>query len=385
MTLKQRIMSIGLSTVLLSQMSTVSIFAQEKPTLTGQKTFETKEEANSFVQELKNYNIELNKNKSDGLRYTLYLTGPTPLTTSKWMEKETLELESEIFKTQQEAQIKKDSYTNSDERTYNLTITKQEGDKGSQNTTTCYSLEDADNNLELVKNYLIEQGIDEETIQSELIKGTEIQTTEPYFKVEDIELDENNEYTIKKESPVVVITLDGKTYIWTIGELAPEIKNSILEKYNLREDNIVFIYDYNDEESNEEQQNIASLLASLPFKIEVIKEENQPDKVKVSLTPAENLDGEEELDIDLQYAYSTVEKEVDTYMYNVTYSIPVYVLSGTYTNFEKVNSTTYTVKWEYKSTKSTEVQTGIVSNYSVYIVLAAIALVGMFVVLRKRK
>lgn len=381
MTLKQKLISIGLSTALLSQMSTVSIFAQEKPTLTGQKTFETKEEANSFVQELKNYNIELNKNKSDGLRYTLYLTGPTPLTTSKWTEKETLELESEIYKTQQEAQIKKDSYTNSDERTYNLTITKQEGDKGSQNTTTCYSLEDADNNLEFVKNYLIEQGIDEETIQSELIKGTEIQTTEPYFKVEDIELDENNEYTIEKEKPVVVITYGEKTYIWTEIELQEDRQNGIISTYEMDEEKVEFIYDRENEESNEEQQNIASL----PFTIEVIKEDNQPDKVKVTLTPIDNPDREEELDIDLKYAYSTVEKEVDTYMYNVTYSIPVYVLSGTYTNFEKVNSTTYTVKWEYKSTKSTEVQTGIVSNYSVYIVLAAIALVGMFVVLRKRK
>ncbi|MGN1276539.1 MAG: hypothetical protein ACI4UK_06090, partial [Floccifex sp.] len=382
---KQRIMSIGLSTVLLSQISAVSIFAQEKPTLTGQKTFETKEEANSFVQELKNYNIDLNKNKSDGLRYTLYLTGPTPLTTSKWMEKETLELESEVFKTQQEAQIKKDSYTNSDERTYNLTINKQEGDKGSKSTTTCYSLEDANNNLVLVKNYLIEQGIDEKTIQSELVKGTEIQTTEPYFKVEDIEFnEEEKEYTILENNPVVVITYGEKTYIWTEIKLQEDIQTGIISTYEMDE-NVEFIYDKEDEESNGEQQNIASLLASLPFTIEVIKEDNPPDKVKVTLTPIENLDGEEELDINLKYAYSIDEKEVDTYMYNVTYSIPVYVLSGTYTNFEKVNSTTYTVKWEYKSTKSTEVQTGIVSNYSVYIVLAAIALVGMFVVLRKRK
>lgn len=377
MTLKQRIIAIGLSTVLLSQMSTVSIFAQEKPTLTGQKTFETKEEANSFVQELKNYNIELNKNKSDGLRYTLYLTGPTPLTTSKWMEKETLELESEVFKTQQEAQIKKDSYTNSDERTYNLTITKQEGDKGSRNTTISDSEENAKKELDALKESLIDNGVNPETIESTLIKETK--ESVEYFKVEDIDLENENVFIIKKENPVIVITYGEKTYIWTEIELQEDRQNGIISTYEMDEEKVEFIYD-RDNEGSEVPDDLEKDKSALPFKIEVIDEtDDQAKHVEITFNEFDENTG-------LKYAYLVQEeKEVDTYMYNVTYSIPVYVLSGTYTNFEKVNSTTYTVKWEYKSTKSTEVQTGIVSNYSVYIVLAAIALVGMFVVLRKRK
>ena len=53
--------------------------------------------------------------------------------------------------------------------------------------------------------------------------------------------------------------------------------------------------------------------------------------------------------------------------------------------YRKDTLTSYIVKWEYTSKKSTYVQTGIVSNVKFDVMLSIVSLLGMTYILKKKK
>ena len=53
--------------------------------------------------------------------------------------------------------------------------------------------------------------------------------------------------------------------------------------------------------------------------------------------------------------------------------------------YRKDTLTSYIVKWEYTSKKSTDVQTGIVSNVKFDVMLSIVSLLGMAYILKKKK
>ena len=84
--------------------------------------------------------------------------------------------------------------------------------------------------------------------------------------------------------------------------------------------------------------------------------------------------------------YKTIETSSKTlYSYEIQYALPTYVLKGNVKTYRKDTLTSYIVKWEYTSKKSTDVQTGIVSNVKFDVMLSIVSLLGMTYILKKKK
>ena len=232
----KRIGALAISFILLMPILTISTNANESIEMKGEKSFTTEKEAIDYIETLKKYNIELNQNKEDKLRYVLNVTGPSKVTKeNEWVLDSTEEFTEQEFSTLDEANRAKDSYVSTEEMVYELYVEKQNSkEMGTQPTTQHETKEEASAEVDLIKKYLIQQGYDPSTfVVSDCMERTvenTVSTTEELIysgKVENNSPSNDVPFTkdvvTQGKLPVLVIKQATYAILWT-----PEPINSTL-------------------------------------------------------------------------------------------------------------------------------------------------------------
>ena len=383
----KRIGALAISFILLMPILTVSTNANESIEMKGEKSFTTEKEAIDYIETLKKYNIELNQNKEDKLRYVLNVTGPSKVTKeNEWVLDSTEEFTEQEFSTLDDANQAKDSYVSTEEKVYDLYIEKQNSkEMGTQSTTLHETKEEASAEVELIKKYLIQQGFDPSTFEvsdcmEQTVENT-VSTAEELIysgKVESNGSKEeafNVEVVAQGKLPVLVIKQSTYAILWTPNSINstlfeklktffinndPSLSNSVKEWYQISG------YGNHDLRDDEKQFGIYTFV--------------QTANGVQFICPADKISH-------LSYGtYKTIETTSKTlYFYEIQYALPTYVLKGNVKTYRKDTLTSYIVKWEYTSKKSTDVQTGIVSNVKFDVMLSIVSLLGMTYILKKKK
>ena len=384
----KRIGALAISFILLMPILTISTNANESIEMKGEKSFTTEKEAIDYIETLKKYNIELNQNKEDKLRYVLNVTGPSKVTKeNEWVLDSTEEFTEQEFNTLDEANQAKDSYVSTEEMVYDLYIEKQNSkEMGTQPTTLHETKEEASAEVDLIKKYLIQQGYDPSTfVVSDCMEQTveSIESTTEEFvytgKVESNGSKEeafNVEVVAQGKLPVLVIKQSTYAILWTPNSINstlfeklktlfinndPSLSNSVKEWYQISG------YGDHDLRDDEKQFGIYTFV--------------QTANGVQFICPADKIS---------HLSYGTY-KNIETtssktlYSYEIQYALPTYVLKGNVKTYRKDTLTSYIVKWEYTSKKRTDVQTGIVSNVKFDVMLSIVSLLGMTYILKKKK
>lgn len=384
----KRIGALAISFILLMPILTISTNANESIEMKGEKSFTTEKEAIDYIETLKKYNIELNQNKEDKLRYVLNVTGPSKVTKeNEWVLDSTKEFTEQVFNTLDEANQAKDSYVSTEEKVYDLYIEKQNSkEMGTQSTTLHETKEDALAEVELIKQDLIQQGFDPSTfVVSDCMEQTvenTVSTTEELIYSGKVESNGSKEVAFnvnvvaQEKLPVLVIKQSTYAILWTPEPINstlfeklktffknndPSLSNSVNEWYQISG------YGNHDLRDDEKQFGIYTFV--------------QTANGVQFICPADKIS---------HLSYGTY-KNIETtssktlYSYEIQYALPTYVLKGNVKTYRKDTLTSYIVKWEYTSKKSTDVQTGIVSNVKFDVMLSIVSLLGMTYILKKKK
>lgn len=383
----KRIGALAISFILLMPILTISTNANESIEMKGEKSFTSIKEAIDYIETLKKYNIELNQNKEDKLRYVLNVTGPSKVTKeNEWVLDSTEEFTEQEFSTLDDANQAKDSYISTEEKVYDLYIEKQNSkEMGTQSTTLHETKEEASAEVALIKKYLIQQGYDPSTFvvsncMEQTVESIESTTEELIYsgKVESNGSKEeafNVEVVAQEKLPVLVIKQSTYAILWTPNSINstlfeklktlfinndPSLSNSVKEWYQISG------YGNHDLRDDEKQFGIYTFV--------------QTANGVQFICPADKISH-------LSYGtYKTIETTSKTlYFYEIQYALPTYVLKGNVKTYRKDTLTSYIVKWEYTSKKSTDVQTGIVSNVKFDVMLSIVSLLGMTYILKKKK
>ena len=383
----KRIGALAISFILLMPILTVSTNANESIEMKGEKSFTTEKEAIDYIETLKKYNIELNQNKEDKLRYVLNVTGPSKVTKeNEWVLDSTEEFTEQEFSTLDDANQAKDSYISTEEKVYDLYIEKQNSkEMGTQSTTLHETKEEASAEVELIKKYLIQQGYDPSTFKvsdcmEQTVESIE-STTEEFVYTGNVKSSGSPEegFSVEVDAqgklPVLVIKQYTYAILWTPEPINstlfeklktffknndPSLSNSVKEWYQISG------YGNHDLRDDEKQFDIYTFV--------------QTANGVQFICPADRISH-------LSYGtYKTIETSSKTlYSYEIQYALPTYVLKGNVKTYRKDTLTSYIVKWEYTSKKSTDVQTGIVSNVKFDVMLSIVSLLGMTYILKKKK
>ena len=383
----KRIGALAISFILLMPILTVSTNANESIEMKGEKSFTTEKEAIDYIETLKKYNIELNQNKEDKLRYVLNVTGPSKVTKeNEWVLDSTEEFTEQEFSTLDDANQAKDSYVSTEEKVYDLYIEKQNSkEMGTQSTTLHETKEEASAEVELIKKYLIQQGYDPSTFKvsdcmEQTVESIE-STTEEFVYTGNVKSSGSPEegFSVEVDAqgklPVLVIKQSTYAILWTPEPINstlfeklktffknndPSLSNSVKEWYQISG------YGNHDLRDDEKQFDIYTFV--------------QTANGVQFICPADRISH-------LSYGtYKTIETSSKTlYSYEIQYALPTYVLKGNVKTYRKDTLTSYIVKWEYTSKKSTDVQTGIVSNVKFDVMLSIVSLLGMTYILKKKK
>ena len=383
----KRIGALAISFILLMPILTVSTNANESIEMKGEKSFTTEKEAIDYIETLKKYNIELNQNKEDKLRYVLNVTGPSKVTKeNEWVLDSTEEFTEQEFSTLDDANQAKDSYVSTEEKVYDLYIEKQNSkEMGTQSTTLHETKEEASAEVELIKKYLIQQGYDPSTFKvsdcmEQTVESIE-STTEEFVYTGNVKSSGSPEegFSVEVDAqgklPVLVIKQSTYAILWTPEPINstlfeklktffknndPSLSNSVKEWYQISG------YGNHDLRDDEKQFGIYTFV--------------QTANGVQFICPADKISH-------LSYGtYKTIETTSKTlYFYEIQYALPTYVLKGNVKTYRKDTLTSYIVKWEYTSKKSTDVQTGIVSNVKFDVMLSIVSLLGMTYILKKKK
>lgn len=384
----KRIGALAISFILLMPILTISTNANESIEMKGEKSFTTEKEAIDYIETLKKYNIELNQNKEDKLRYVLNVTGPSKVTKeNEWILDSTEEFTEQEFSTLDDANQAKDSYISTEEKVYDLYIEKQNSkEMGTQSTTLHETKEEASAEVALIKKYLIQQGYDPSTFvvsdcMEQTVESIESTTEELIYsgKIESSESKEvafNVNVVAQGKLPVLVIKQSTYAILWTPESINstlfeklktlfinndPSLSNSVKEWYKISG------YGDHDLRDDEKQFGIYTFV--------------QTANGVQFICPADKIS---------HLSYGTY-KNIETtssktlYSYEIQYALPTYVLKGNVKTYRKDTLTSYIVKWEYTSKKSTDVQTGIVSNVKFDVMLSIVSLLGMTYILKKKK
>ncbi len=384
----KRIGALAISFILLMPILTISTNANESIEMKGEKSFTTEKEAIDYIETLKKYNIELNQNKEDKLRYVLNVTGPSKVTKeNEWILDSTEEFTEQEFSTLDDANQAKDSYISTEEKVYDLYIEKQNSkEMGTQSTTLHETKEEASAEVELIKKYLIQQGYDPSTFvvsdcMEQTVESIESTTEELIYsgKIESSgskEVAFNVNVVAQGKLPVLVIKQSTYAILWTPESINstlfeklktffinndPSLSNSVKEWYQISG------YGNHDLRDDEKQFGIYTFV--------------QTANGVQFICPADKIS---------HLSYGTY-KNIETtssktlYSYEIQYALPNYVLKGNVKTYRKDTLTSYIVKWEYTSKKSTDVQTGIVSNVKFDVMLSIVSLLGMTYILKKKK
>ena len=384
----KRIGALAISFILLMPILTVSTNANESIEMKGEKSFTTEKEAIDYIETLKKYNIELNQNKEDKLRYVLNVTGPSKVTKeNEWVLDSTEEFTEQEFSTLDDANQAKDSYVSTEEKVYDLYIEKQNSkEMGTQSTTLHETKEEASAEVELIKKYLIQQGYDPSTFKvsdcmEQTVESIE-STTEEFVYTGNVKSSGSPEegFSVEVDAqgklPVLVIKQSTYAILWTPEPINstlfeklktffknndPSLSNSVKEWYQISG------YGDHDLRDDEKQFGIYTFV--------------QTANGVQFICPADKIS---------HLSYGTY-KNIETtssktlYSYEIQYALPTYVLKGNVKTYRKDTLTSYIVKWEYTSKKSTDVQTGIVSNVKFDVMLSIVSLLGMTYILKKKK
>ena len=384
----KRIGALAISFILLMPILTISTNANESIEMKGEKSFTTEKEAIDYIETLKKYNIELNQNKEDKLRYVLNVTGPSKVTKeNEWVLDSTEEFTEQEFNTLDEANQAKDSYVSTEEMVYDLYIEKQNSkEMGTQSTTLHETKEEASAEVDLIKKYLIQQGYDPSTFvvsncMEQTVESVE-STTEEFVYTGKVESNGSKEVAFnvnvvaQGKLPVLVIKQSTYAILWTPNSINstlfeklktffinndPSLSNSVKEWYQISG------YGDHDLRDDEKQFGIYTFV--------------QTANGVQFICPADKIS---------HLSYGTY-KNIETtssktlYSYEIQYALPTYVLKGNVKTYRKDTLTSYIVKWEYTSKKSTDVQTGIVSNVKFDVMLSIVSLLGMAYILKKKK
>ena len=383
----KRIGALAISFILLMPILTISTNANESIEMKGEKSFTTEKEAIDYIETLKKYNIELNQNKEDKLRYVLNVTGPSKVTKeNEWVLDSTEEFTEQEFSTLDDANQAKDSYVSTEEKVYDLYIEKQNSkEMGTQSTTLHETKEEASAEVDLIKKYLIQQGYDPSTFvvsncMEQTVENT-VSTTEELIYSGKVESNGSKEVAFnvnvvaQGKLPVLVIKQSTYVILWTPNSINstlfenlksffinndPSLSNSVKEWYQISG------YGNHDLRDDEKQFGIYTFV--------------QTANGVQFICPADKISH-------LSYGtYKTIETSSKTlYSYEIQYALPTYVLKGNVKTYRKDTLTSYIVKWEYTSKKSTDVQTGIVSNVKFDVMLSIVSLLGMTYILKKKK
>ena len=383
----KRIGALAISFILLMPILTISTNANESIEMKGEKSFTTEKEAIDYIETLKKYNIELNQNKEDKLRYVLNVTGPSKVTKeNEWVLDSTEEFTEQEFSTLDDANQAKDSYISTEEKVYDLYIEKQNSkEMGTQPTTLHETKEEASAEVDLIKKYLIQQGYDPSTFvvsdcMEQTVESIE-STTEEFVYTGKVESNGSKEegFSVEVDAqgklPVLVIKQSTYAILWTPNSINstlfeklktlfinndPSLSNSVKEWYQISG------YGNHDLRDDEKQFDIYTFV--------------QTANGVQFICPADRISH-------LSYGtYKTIETSSKTlYSYEIQYALPTYVLKGNVKTYRKDTLTSYIVKWEYTSKKSTDVQTGIVSNVKFDVMLSIVSLLGMTYILKKKK
>ena len=384
----KRIGALAISFILLMPILTISTNANESIEMKGEKSFTTEKEAIDYIETLKKYNIELNQNKEDKLRYVLNVTGPSKVTKeNEWVLDSTEEFTEQEFNTLDEANQAKDSYVSTEEMVYDLYIEKQNSkEMGTQPTTLHETKEEASAEVDLIKKYLIQQGYDPSTFvvsdcMEQTVESIE-STTEEFVYTGNVKSSGSPEegFSVEVDAqgklPVLVIKQSTYAILWTPNSINstlfeklktffinndPSLSNSVKEWYQISG------YGNHDLRDDEKQFGIYTFV--------------QTANGVQFICPADKIS---------HLSYGTY-KNIETtssktlYSYEIQYALPTYVLKGNVKTYRKDTLTSYIVKWEYTSKKSTDVQTGIVSNVKFDVMLSIVSLLGMTYILKKKK
>ena len=383
----KRIGALAISFILLMPILTISTNANESIEMKGEKSFTTEKEAIDYIETLKKYNIELNQNKEDKLRYVLNVTGPSKVTKeNEWVLDSTEEFTEQEFNTLDDANQAKDSYISTEEKVYDLYIEKQNSkEMGTQPTTLHETKEEASAEVDLIKKYLIQQGYDPSTFKvsdcmEQTVESIE-STTEEFVYTGNVKSSGSPEegFSVEVDAqgklPVLVIKQSTYAILWTPEPINstlfeklktffknndPSLSNSVKEWYQISG------YGNHDLRDDEKQFDIYTFV--------------QTANGVQFICPADRISH-------LSYGtYKTIETSSKTlYSYEIQYALPTYVLKGNVKTYRKDTLTSYIVKWEYTSKKSTDVQTGIVSNVKFDVMLSIVSLLGMTYILKKKK
>lgn len=381
----KRIGALAISFILLMPILTISTNANESIEMKGEKSFTTEKEAIDYIETLKKYNIELNQNKEDKLRYVLNVTGPSKVTKeNEWILDSTEEFTEQEFSTLDDANQAKDSYISTEEKVYDLYIEKQNSkEMGTQSTTLHETKEEASAEVELIKKYLIQQGYDPSTFvvsdcMEQTVESIE-STTEELIYLNHVESPNQGVFSIEVVAqgklPVLVIKQSTYAILWTPEPIDstlfeklktlfinndPSLSNSVNEWYQISG------YGDHDLRDDEKQFGIYTFV--------------QTANGVQFICPADKIS---------HLSYGTYKIETTSfktlYSYEIQYALPTYVLKGNVKTYRKDTLTSYIVKWEYTSKKSTDVQTGIVSNVKFDVMLSIVSLLGMTYILKKKK
>ena len=383
----KRIGALAISFILLMPILTISTNANESIEMKGEKSFTTEKEAIDYIETLKKYNIELNQNKEDKLRYVLNVTGPSKVTKeNEWVLDSTEEFTEQEFNTLDEANQAKDSYVSTEEMVYDLYIEKQNSkEMGTQPTTLHETKEEASAEVDLIKKYLIQQGYDPSTFvvsncMEQTVENT-VSTTEELIYSGKVESNGSKEVAFnvnvvsQGKLPVLVIKQSTYAILWTPEPINstlfeklktffinndPSLSNSVNEWYQISG------YGNHDLRDDEKQFGIYTFV--------------QTANGVQFICPADKIS---------HLSYGTYKIETTSfktlYSYEIQYALPTYVLKGNVKKYRKDTLTSYIVKWEYTSKKSTDVQTGIVSNVKFDVMLSIVSLLGMTYILKKKK
>ena len=383
----KRIGALAISFILLMPILTISTNANESIEMKGEKSFTTEKEAIDYIETLKKYNIELNQNKEDKLRYVLNVTGPSKVTKeNEWVLDSTKEFTEQVFNTLDEANQAKDSYVSTEEMVYDLYVEKQNSkEMDTQSTEQHETKEDALAEVELIKQDLIQQGFDPSTFEvsdcmEQTVESIE-STTEEFVYTGNVKSSGSPEegFSVEVDAqgklPVLVIKQSTYAILWTPEPINstlfeklktffknndPSLSNSVKEWYQISG------YGNHDLRDDEKQFDIYTFV--------------QTANGVQFICPADRISH-------LSYGtYKTIETSSKTlYSYEIQYALPTYVLKGNVKTYRKDTLTSYIVKWEYTSKKSTDVQTGIVSNVKFDVMLSIVSLLGMTYILKKKK
>lgn len=380
----KRIGALAISFILLMPILTISTNANESIEMKGEKSFTTEKEAIDYIETLKKYNIELNQNKEDKLRYVLNVTGPSKVTKeNEWVLDSTKEFTEQVFNTLDEANQAKDSYVSTEEMVYDLYIEKQNSkEMGKLSTEQHETKEEALAEVKLKQQDLIQQGFDPSTFtvsncMEQTVENT-VSTTEELEYLPKVESPNQGVFSIEVVAqgklPVLVIKQSTYAILWTPGP----INSTLFEKlktFFINNDSSLSKLDGWYQISGYKEHDLSGYKNQFGKYTFV-----QTDNGVRFICPADKISH-------LSYGtYKTIETSSKTlYSYEIQYALPTYVLKGNVKTYRKDTLTSYIVKWEYTSKKSTDVQTGFVSNVKFDVMLSIVSLLGMTYILKKKK